>query len=324
MQNLRIRNFRADDEPTMIELQSRCVDHCPDTGKFEPGFWLSPGFEGGKNIIIAEDGKGQILGYAATTSAYYSNKLEARVFWIDLRCDPELDQNLPIKDALLERIIRRSSEIKIEERRERAAMGATYFAQGQASIDYLKSRGFTHFETMLAMRIGLSSYSVPARQTARGVDIKPGKMETREEKIAYLAAREAAFGYPLQTLDILEHFTGSDLWQGGTNFTAFSGGKIIGSVMALSNGLLDYVFVIPEWRGKGIAKLLVAEALRFLQARDHLRAWLEVYSHNEAAVNLYQGFGFETFKEEISLGYLLDKPSNQLLRHLSQEHKETP
>ena len=301
------RNFQSDEASKLSELQSRCLEFCPDTGEFEPGFWLSPGFQNGKNILVAEDRKGQILGYAATTSAYYSNTLQARVFWIDLRSDLVLDPHLAIKDALLEGIIQRGREIKAEENRERAAMGATYFAQGEASIDYLQSRGFTHFETSLAMRIALLNYAAPAlHHVDGGIEIIPWKMESREEKIAYLAARETAFGYPLGRLDLLEHFTQSKLWQNGTCLTAFSDEKIIGSAMALTNGLLDYVFVLPEWRGRGIARALVLEALKFLQERDHTQAWLEVLSHNQVAVGLYQSLGFETFKEEISLGYLLN------------------
>jgi len=306
MKHIKIRNFQTEDQPAMIELQGRCVDICPDTGKFEFGMWLSPGYENGKNIFIAEEGNARFLGYAATTSAYYSNKLEARIFWMDLRTDPDLDQNTSIKDALLERIIQRGREIKREENRKRAAVGATYFAQGLASIEYLKSHGFTHFESMLAMRIYLQGYLVSEFYFDNEIEIKKWKMESREEKIAYLTAREAAFGHPLQTLEILEHFTGSELWQGGTTFTAFFDGKIIASVMALSNGLIDYVFVVPEWRGKGIAKALIMKAMNFLWQQEHSQAWLEVYSHNGPAVGLYQSLGFETFKEEISLGYMLD------------------
>jgi GNAT superfamily N-acetyltransferase len=306
MINYNIRNFHPEDAYAMIELQHRCVDICPDTGKFEAGMWLSPGYGNGKNIFIAKDANAQIMGYASTTSAYYSNKWEARIFWMDLRSDPEIDQDLAIKDALLGRILTRGREIKREENRKRAAVGATYFAQGQASIDYLKSRGFTHFESMLAMRKELRDETLPKFDLADDFEVKPWRMESRGEKVAYLAARKSAFGHPLGRLDLLEHFAKSDLWQGGTTFTAFSGGEIIASVMALSNGLLDYVFVIPEWRGKGIAKVLISEALKFLQERNHTQVWLEVYSHNEAAVNLYQSFRFETFKEEISLGCLLD------------------
>lgn len=305
MNQFKFRNFQPEDEPSMIELQHRCVENCPDSGKFESGMWLSPAYKNGKNIFIAEGKSAQILGYAATCSAYYSNKLEARIYWMDLRIDPDIEQHSEIKDSLLEMVIQRGCVIKMAENRERAAIGATYFSQGQASIDYLKSRGFIHFESMLAMRRELS-LPILTFEPPGEIQIKSWKMESQEEKVAYLAARETAFGYPLGRLDLLEHFTGSSLWQDGTSFTAFFGGKIIGSVMALSNGLLDFVFVVPEWRGKGIAKAIITEALKFLQNRKHVQAWLEVYSHNQAAVSLYQGFGFEAFKEEISLGYLLD------------------
>lgn len=307
MNSFKIRNFRSSDESAMIELQHRCVETCPDTGKFELGFWRSPGFENGKNIFIAENETGQIKGYAATTSAYYSNKWEARIFWMDLRTDPETDKDFAMKDALLKKIIQRGREIKKTENRSRAAIGATYFAPGKASIAYLQSRNFVHFESMLAMRMHLNNdLKIPNVRMNKAIEIKPWKMESQEDKAAYLRAREAAFGYPLQTLKILEHFTGSELWQGGTTFTAFSNGEIIASVMVLANGLLDYVFVVPAWRGQGIAKSLVSRALQFLQVRDHPQAWLEVYAHNEAAIKLYQSFGFETFKEEVSLGMLLD------------------
>lgn len=301
-----VRNFQPEDETRMIELQSRCVDSCPDTGKFEAGIWLSPAYENGKNIYVAENENAQIVGYAAIHSAYYSNKWETRILWMDLRTDPDIDENFTIKDALLEKIIQRGRGIKLEENRERAAIGATYFAQGLASIDYLKSQEFIHFESMLAMRKKLSNSSLFKFDCIKYVEIKSWKMESRKDKIAYLAAREVAFGYPLQTLEILEHFTGSEFWKGGTTFTAFSNGTIIGSVMVLANGMLDYVFVVPEWRGKGIAKVLVSEALHFLQERDHPHVWLEVYAHNEPAICLYQSFGFETFKEEVSLGFLLE------------------
>ena len=159
---------------------------------------------------------------------------------------------------------------------------------------------------MLAMRKHISNEPILKVNLTSDVEIKSWRMESQAEKVAYLAARESGFGHPLGRLDLLEHFTSSELWQRGTTFTAFSNGEIIASVMVLANGLLDYIFVIPEWRSKGIAKVLITEALKFLLERDHTQAWLEVYAHNDPAIRLYQSFGFETFKEEISLGYLLD------------------
>ena len=94
LSNIRFRNFEPQDAQPMVDLQACCLAICKDTGQFEPGFWFSPGFESGKNIFIAKNEEGKLLGYAATNSAYYSNTLDARVFWIDLRSDPKLDQDL--------------------------------------------------------------------------------------------------------------------------------------------------------------------------------------------------------------------------------------
>lgn len=305
MSKVKYRNFHPGDAQAMTVLQHCSVENCPDTDKFETGFWLSPGFQDGKNILIAETVDSRFVGYAAISSAYYSNTLEARVFWIDLRTDSNLDWDSAIKDKLLEKIIQRGWEIKNEENRHRAVIGATYFSQGEMSIDYLKSHGFAHFESMLAMQRNLS-IRIPEFERIANVEIKPWKMEKRSEKQAYLQARELGFGHPVGRLDLLEHFVKSKLWRGGTSFTAFVEQEIIASVMVLSNGLLDYVFVIPDWRGKEIAKILIAEALAFLRDQGHSQAWLEVNTHNLAAINLYHCFGFETFKEELSLGYLLE------------------
>jgi ribosomal protein S18 acetylase RimI-like enzyme len=72
----------------------------------------------------------------------------------------------------------------------------------------------------------------------------------------------------------------------------------------MDHELLDYVFVVPEWQRKGITRSLVSKALGYFK-QQHNKAWLEVLSHNEAAVSLYRDLGFVVFKEEVSLGLLL-------------------
>ena len=185
MSKVKYRNFHVDDAQALTVLQHHSLENSSDTGKFEAGFWQSPGFQEGKNIMIAETADSRIIGYPVISSAYCSNTLDTRVFWIDLRSDPDLDRDSTIKDCLLEKIIQRGREIKIEENRDRAAFGATYFAQERNSIDYLKSQGFTHFESMLAMRRNLS-IPFPKFERIANVEIKPWKIEKRSEKQAYL------------------------------------------------------------------------------------------------------------------------------------------
>lgn len=54
------------------------------------------------------------------------------------------------------------------------------------------------------------------------------------------------------------------------------------------------VAVHPDFRGRGIAKALVAESLRRLRARGARRVRLEVRPGNVPAVRLYERAGFET------------------------------
>ena len=140
MKEITIRNFAPGDERRMAEVQARCVAACPDTGRFPPAFWLGPGFEDGQNIFCAVDEQDQLLGYAAISPSYISRHLKARILWLDLRADPQHAGANAVKEALFERAWTRAHELVGRWPGERVALSATYFAQGQASIDYLKSK----------------------------------------------------------------------------------------------------------------------------------------------------------------------------------------
>jgi hypothetical protein len=128
------------------------VGVCPDTGRFPADFWNGPGFDEGKNIFCAVDDEEELLGYAALSPSYVSRHLQARILWLDLRVDPERVDAEALKDILFWRAYVRAHEIARQMEDEQVAISATYFATGQASIDYLKSKGFTHYQTCCTMR----------------------------------------------------------------------------------------------------------------------------------------------------------------------------
>ena len=115
---------------------------------------------------------------------------------------------------------------------------------------------------MLAMRRALFG-TRPSFSPPNGVQLVKSKLEDPAIREAYLAAQDDSFGYKVMSLEGLEHFTKSNLWLGGIHIGAFAGNELIGSVMALSNGLLDYVFTVPRWQNKGIAKALVSACLLY-------------------------------------------------------------
>jgi GNAT superfamily N-acetyltransferase len=305
MEEIIFRNFIPSDAEKMVALQTRCINYCADTSVFEAGFWFAPGFKDGKNIIIATLLSGEIIGYGAITLSYFARKLDARILWLDLRVDPAFKKCIELKDAILLKILQLGRDIKIEQNLDRTAVAATYFSTGKSSIEYLSKQGFCHFETALAMRKDLSE-TIPIVHQPSGIEILEWRMPSQTDQENFLTANEAAFGYQTWDLEGLKHLLKSKLWEKGTTVTAFYKGKVISSVMALSNGLLETVFTVPDWRRKGIARILVSHALQFLYENGHQQAWLEVLSHHLGAQRLYKSFGFKVCKEELSLGFLLE------------------
>jgi ribosomal protein S18 acetylase RimI-like enzyme len=77
-------------------------------------------------------------------------------------------------------------------------------------------------------------------------------------------------------------------------------GRLVGniSVMPYTHNasrlhLIANVAVDPAFRGQGIAKALIARALRFSRQNGVREVWLQVKRDNEIAIRTYQQFGFQ-------------------------------
>jgi ribosomal protein S18 acetylase RimI-like enzyme len=66
------------------------------------------------------------------------------------------------------------------------------------------------------------------------------------------------------------------------------------------------VFVVPEWRRRGLARFLLGEAMSRLKERGLAYAELEMDSTNKPALALYQSLGYRIHQEEVSLGRILE------------------
>lgn len=70
-------------------------------------------------------------------------------------------------------------------------------------------------------------------------------------------------------------------------------GKIIGfsaTYKEQGKDIVGAVYVLPEYQGQGIGKILLQKILDFLKNSKEI--WLEVAIYNENAINFYQKFGF--------------------------------
>ncbi|GAB5406563.1 MAG: GNAT family N-acetyltransferase [Aureliella sp.] len=68
--------------------------------------------------------------------------------------------------------------------------------------------------------------------------------------------------------------------------------------------------IAPEFRGRGISKLMLAAIEEEAARRECCKMTLEVLEHNEIAVSLYKKFGFEAYELDPSMGRALffEKP----------------
>jgi ribosomal protein S18 acetylase RimI-like enzyme len=63
--------------------------------------------------------------------------------------------------------------------------------------------------------------------------------------------------------------------------------------------------VIPEYRGRGISKLMFVKAEEIAQSRGCCKLTLEVLSGNKPARSAYTSFGFESFQLDPQMGEAL-------------------
>jgi ribosomal protein S18 acetylase RimI-like enzyme len=70
-------------------------------------------------------------------------------------------------------------------------------------------------------------------------------------------------------------------------------------------GATEWVFVLPQWRRRGVARYLLQEGLAYLREHRLDYAELQVFSDNRQALGLYEAVGYRLYRETLSLGLVL-------------------
>jgi RimJ/RimL family protein N-acetyltransferase len=89
-------------------------------------------------------------------------------------------------------------------------------------------------------------------------------------------------------------------------FGAFDGSRLIGIVglrrqplvQVAHKAVLWGVLVDPQWRGSGVARMLLERAIAHARDTDVLQINLAVHTENPRAQRLYQSLGFEAYGVE--------------------------
>ncbi len=309
-----IQNHNPDQLDKLAAFIERYLKACPDAKLLSAGFYTyHPAAENGQNVFCALDPGGQVRGFAPLFPAPVtedSAPTDPHHIWMIVLADPEAGDDLPIRKLLLEHVLQRVGSIAAgfpSFRRTRLA--SDLMASQRADIAFLEQNGFEHYDGVYVMQRPADK-PIDEIQLPSGLSVRRCKLTNETEQQQYLQAYNQGFPEFPKTLETLRYLLDSPLWADGTAITVFSTtGDLIASILVYPAeqgfGLTDDVFVLPAWRGRGIARFLIGEGLKFFQERGFTDLRLEVKQSNHPAVRVYSSMGYEVVNEEEFLGRFL-------------------
>ncbi len=319
--------FTPADIQAVFELELAYARAFPGAPVIPAEAYLSPGFHQGQDVFCAY--QGDCL--AAYAPVYVHLILDGPadqpyVAWAEVKARPDLADPWPVKDALLEQLIERARAVTRASARESnlperpVRIMFDYHNNEIAAIEYIQSHGFDYVQSAFEMTRDLSE-PVGRMPLPEGFSLRRWKMESEPEQRAYAAARNECFpNAPIQ-LETWQYFMRSAEWENGTTIACFEGQDLLGNVNVYWNedemreagirfGYTEDIFVRPEWRGKGIARAMISEGMRFLQEKGMAEARLTVAARNETALGLYLEMGYRVTQESRHYAIAQFEPRN--------------
>lgn len=308
MTNYSIRTFTSSDLASVADLQNGYSKFYPDSQVVPGEAYLSPGFEGGRNVFCAFDESGQMVGYAPLYPVLMRDESRLpHTLWVEIKADPASDASSEIKDQLFDWILSRAREVTDPFPGHPIHLTFEYSASEAASIEYVLSKGCQHTESVYIMRRNLL-LDIPPLVPVEGVTVRSWRMESDAEQRAYVNARNLCFPEAPIALSDWQYFMQSSQWSVGTSMAAFHDDELIGNVAVFWDeaanqktgnkiGYTEYIFVVPAWRGKNLARALITNGLKYLKEHGLEEAHLGVRAQNQNALSLYTRLGYEVIRE---------------------------
>ncbi len=304
--------MKIDQEDFMIRNFS--IEDADKIGSFDKTLELSYRYNAdfkSENIFCAVNEQGDVLGAGhlephdtwplITKEGMPSDYIYK--LWLGISLNSGLEPPDSVREGLLEALLARADELKKMHPGRKIRLIRHIESDDHAEIDYLLSKGFAAYNTVLVMKRDLTE-EIPDVPAVDGINVINWKMASEEEKKQYHEADVKANKGVCWSLNLLRWFSFGPEW---ATFTAFSGDKAIGSTMTWmitdERSATENIFVVPEWRRKGVAKLVITEALKHLKNKGKKIATLGVYGDNKPALALYKSLGYEMYYVLIEIGY---------------------
>lgn len=307
MKKFTIQTLTSSNLASIVELQKAYSEVHPGAPVIPGEMYLSPGFGNGQNVFCAFDENGKLLGYAPLYPVLVPDSSNLpHTLWTEIKLHPQRAEK-ELKDQLFERLLRRTRELARDFPGHPLHLTFQYLPSETASIDYVTSKGCQHTESVFTMRRDLSM-EIERLPPLEDILIRSWRMESEAEQQAYVSARNECFPEAPIELEEWQYFMQSPLWSVGTTLAAFHDDQLVGNVAvfwdeaenqksSMKIGFTEYIFVLPAWRGKNVARHLITAGLQHLRDHGLDEAYLEVRAKNEGALRLYTDLGYEVLQE---------------------------
>ena len=282
------RTITWDDIPQLDQLQQRYTALYPPRKPNPSPMYASPYFADGKNTFCAFDEHGCLVAFAP----YFPQN---DIAWVEVEALPDLDRSAEVKDALYAWLLERGRQDGMKK------LCFQYYPSEIEAIEFAKGKGAACNWNIYGMTRDLSQ-PIPPVDVPEGFTVRRWRMEREDEQRQYLDARNAAFPEAPTTQEEWQFFAGAPVWEQGVNMAAFCGEELAASVLIYfeprsETGSTEFVFTRAQYRGKGLARCLLAESLHYLKGHGLKTAVLEVKAENRAALSVYLGIGYELVSE---------------------------
>ena len=314
--DIKIQHHNPDLLENLAAFIERYRKAYPDAKLLSAGFYTyHPAVENGRNVFLALDASGQVRGFAPLFPAPVGEESgpdDPHHIWMILLADPEAVDGLAVRELLLEKVLERAGQIAADFPAYRPTrLASDMIVSQKPDLAFLEQHGFDPYDGMYVMQRNTSD-PVPELPFPAELTVRLWKLESEAEQRQYLRAFNIAFSGNPKTLESLKFQLDLPTWQAGTAVAAFDQeGELIASILVYPDesrayGITDDVFVLPAWRGRGIAKALIARGLVYLNENKVDQVFLEVKQQNLPAVSVYKAMGYKIINQEVFLGRFLD------------------
>jgi len=295
-------------------IRNYCSDDAAKIGCFDKVAELSYLYKGdfkAANIFCAVNSENEILGVV---------DLEPHISWtpidkdcqdpdyiyrlvVNIRLNPEHGADKDLSSSLMDALLARAGEIKKDYPGKKIRVIRYISSNDNEAMDFYLSKGFVAYRNSLVMKRDLNEEIKPC-PCSSDFRIVHWKMETEEELKCHVEADAKCndgAAWNIHTISFIRYAPG---WG---SFAAFSGEEFLGSVTTIAYGekssVTENIFVLPQWRRRGVAKAFITEALNNLKEEGKTIATLCVDGDNKPAINLYKSLGYRVDSVNIEFGY---------------------